>query len=116
MYCYIDAAPAIAVREPLVKLSMQQKQVGNVQLHWCCGEDCFLVKSAGGHVLRAASSPGRNRPNVNILLFREVLRCFTKDYKVLVYNENTLRYICAKLEEKLEVFEKEIENLKCNSF
>ena len=74
------------------------------------------MKPVGGHVLRAASSPCRNRPNVNILLFGEVPRCLTNDYKVLVYNENTLRYICAKLEEKLEVFEKKIENLKCISF
>jgi len=48
---------------------------------------------------------GGNRQCFYILLFGKALRCPYKrlvNYKFLLYNENTLRYIYAKLEEKLQ--------------
>jgi len=60
--------------------------------------------------LKAATSPDRNWHKFNILFFGEALTCPYKkhvNYKFLVDNENTLRYICAKLNENyIIVFER----------
>ena len=49
----------------------------------------------------SAKNQGRNRQHFNILLFGEALRCPNirlVNYKFLVYNEDTLRYVYAKLD------------------
>ena len=80
-----------------------------VQGAWYCRRaDSSLQNTqiiTGVCVLRSAKSPGRNRQNFYILFLGEAMRSPYKSlvtYNCIVYNEDTLRYVYAKFEEKLQ--------------